>query len=132
MMRGLTLTLALSALLASNAALALSLGQIQPQSRLNQGFKADIEVFGVSATELPAIQVSLASAEAFAKAGVARPLWLTRLKFRAEPRDNGTAVIRVSSREAVQEPYVDFLIEVNWPRGKLLRQYSVLLDPPAR
>ena len=125
-----TLPLALCALLVSNAALALSLGQIQTQSALNQKFEAAIPLHGIEPAELPSVHASLASSEAFAKAGIARPYWLTRLKFHPEEDDGGTPVIRVQSRELVQEPYVDFLIEVTAPQGKLLRQYSVLLDPP--
>ncbi len=73
---------------------------------------------------------SLASPEEFNKAGVDRQYFLTDLKFTPVVKPNGKSVIRVTSTKPVREPYLNFLVEVLWPNGRLLREYTVLLDPP--
>ncbi len=73
---------------------------------------------------------SLASPEEFSKAGVDRLYYLTDLKFTPVVKPNGKSVIRVTSSKPVQEPYLNFLVQVLWPNGRLLREYTVLLDPP--
>ncbi|VEE15418.1 Tfp pilus assembly protein FimV-like protein [Ectopseudomonas mendocina] len=73
---------------------------------------------------------SLASPEEFVKAGVDRQYFLTDLKFTPVLKPNGKSVIRVTSSKAVREPYLNFLVEVLWPNGRLLREYTLLLDPP--
>src|SRR5690606_24966510 len=73
---------------------------------------------------------SLASPEEFAKAGVDRQYFLTDLKFTPVLKPNGKSVIRVTSSKTVREPYLNFLVEVLWPNGRLLREYTLLLDPP--
>jgi len=73
---------------------------------------------------------SLASPEEFNKAGVDRQYFLTDLKFTPVIKPNGKSVIRITSTKPVREPYVNFLVEVLWPNGRLLREYTLLLDPP--
>ena len=130
MVRKMSLTLMLCASVVSSGVSALGLGQIHPQSTLNQNFEGHIDLLSVKADELADVKVSLASADAFDKAGINRPFTLTKLRFRPEVRSDGSTVIRVTSREPIREPFLDFLIEVNWPNGKLLREFVVLLDPP--
>ncbi|MEW8186877.1 MAG: FimV/HubP family polar landmark protein, partial [Candidatus Thiodiazotropha endolucinida] len=101
-----------------------------PQSALNQAFKADIDLLSVSQEELQDVRVSLASREAFEKAGMERPYLLTGLKFAPMLTPAGKPVITISSSDAIREPFLNFLIEVNWPKGRLVREYTVLLDPP--
>ncbi|MEW8471068.1 MAG: FimV/HubP family polar landmark protein, partial [Candidatus Thiodiazotropha sp.] len=100
------------------------------QSALNQAFKADIDLLSVSQEELQDVRVSLASREAFEKAGMERPYLLTGLKFTPMLTPAGKPVISISSKDAIREPFLNFLIEVNWPKGRLVREYTVLLDPP--
>jgi len=130
MVRSLTLAVALALGTVSVPAHALGLGDINSRSALNQQFDADIDLLSVAAGELDSVRVGLASAEAFERAGVERPFFLTMLKFRPVRLENGDAVIRVSSDFPIREPFLNFLIEINWPRGKLVREYTVLLDPP--
>ena len=130
MVRSLTLAVAWALGTVCVPAHALGLGDIQSRSALNQQFNADIDLLSVAAGELDAVRVRLATAEAFEGAGVDRPFFLTLLKFRPQRLDNGKTVIRVTSDFPIREPFLNFLVEVNWPRGRLVREYTVLLDPP--
>ncbi|MES9825751.1 MAG: FimV/HubP family polar landmark protein [Candidatus Thiodiazotropha endolucinida] len=130
MIRKLSLAVAVATALSPVGALALGLGEINPQSALNQAFKADIDLLSVSQEELQDVRVSLASREAFEKAGMERPYLLTGLKFAPMLTPAGKPVISISSADAIREPFLNFLIEVNWPKGRLVREYTVLLDPP--
>ena len=130
MVRSLTLAVALALGTVSIPAHALGLGDINSKSALNQHFDADIDLLSVASGELESVRVRLATQEAFERAGIERPFFLTLLKFRPELLQSGKAVIRVSSDFPINEPFLNFLVEVNWPRGKLVREYTVLLDPP--
>ncbi|MEW8508486.1 MAG: FimV/HubP family polar landmark protein [Candidatus Thiodiazotropha sp.] len=130
MIRKLSLAVAVATALSPVGALALGLGEIHPQSALNQAFKADIDLLSVSQEELQDVRVSLASREAFEKAGMERPFLLTGLQFAPMLTPAGKPVISISSKDAIREPFLNFLIEVNWPKGRLVREYTVLLDPP--
>ncbi len=130
MLRGLTFAVALALGTVTVPAHALGLGDIRARSALNQEFNADIDLLSVAAGELDAVRVSLAEQKEFEKAGVERPFFLTLLKFLPARLEDGSTVIRVSSDFPVREPFLDFLVEVNWPRGRLIREYTVLLDPP--
>ncbi|TFH81307.1 FimV/HubP family polar landmark protein [Pseudomonas kribbensis] len=113
----------------STASLALGLGDITVHSALNQPLKADIalvDAAGLSAGELSA---SLASADEFGRAGVERVFFLNDLKF--TPILHGSRnLIRVTSTKPVNEPFLNFLVQLNQPNGHVLREYTVLIDPP--
>ena len=109
----------------------IGLGEIKTQSALNQNFKGEIQLLSVPRGELDTMRVKLASREAFAKVGSEYAPVLSRLKFEPVRRKDGSAVILVTSREVIREPFLDFLVEVNWPNGRLVKEYTVLLDPPA-
>jgi len=130
MLRGLTFAVALALGTVTVPVHALGLGDIKAQSALNQDFNADIDLLSVVAGELDAVRVELADQKEFDKAGVERPYFLTLLKFSPQRLESGETVIRVSSDFPIREPFLDFLVEVNWPRGRLIREYTVLLDPP--
>ncbi|MFD2112841.1 FimV/HubP family polar landmark protein [Thiorhodococcus fuscus] len=130
MSRKLILASAMTMALAGTDAFALGLGGLNTQSALNQPFLGEIELQDAQPDEIDAVKASLASSEAFAKAGVERYYYLTKLTFKPERSPQGGVVLRVSSREPIREPYMDFLVEVTWPAGKLLKEYTVLLDPP--
>ncbi|MBK1694068.1 hypothetical protein CKO09_04865 [Chromatium weissei] len=132
MSRKLILTSAATLLFASADIFALGLGEIRAYSGLNQPFKGEIELYDVTADERDAIQVSLASQEAFDKAGIERYYDLTKLKFTLDFPASGAAVITVTSREPIREPYLDMLLEVYWPKGQLVKEYTVLLEPAER
>ena len=130
MVRKLSLAVALVLGISPLSSYAVGLGNIQLNSALNQYFDAEIGLLSVDKDEIADIKVTLASPEAFRRSGIDRPFILSKLRFMAEETAGGKTVIRVSSRDPIREPFLNFLIEVNWPKGKLLREYTVLLDPP--
>lgn len=127
--RRLILGVASLAALHSGYGLALGLGDLHLQSALNQPLAATIELRDVAGIGPGDIRASLASAEAFERAGIERPFFLTDLRFVPTVIDS-RLVIRVESSRPVREPYLNFLVQLDRPDGALLREYTVLLDPP--
>lgn len=126
------LTLALASVLAmiSVSALALGLGEIRLNSYLNQRLDAEIELVSATADELAGLTVRLADRDAFERQGIERAAVLSSLNFEVIRRPNGTAYLKVSSKEPIKEPFLTFLVEARWARGRLLREYTLLIDPP--
>jgi pilus assembly protein FimV len=108
---------------------ALSLGDIRSNSSLNQPLRAKIELLSASAQEAQQLQVRLAPSNVFSRVGVDRPAFLNNLRF-SSTIENGKPVILVTSDAPISEPFVNFLLEVSWPNGQLLKEYTVMLDPP--
>lgn len=125
----LKLTLAVALALGSSNALALGLGMIQVKSGLNEPLVAEIPVTG-GPDETASVSVALAAAADFERVGLSRARIVVPLEFTVATGAKGNPVIRVTTQDAVRDPFLDFLIEVNWSKGKLLREYTVLLDPP--
>ncbi len=128
--RSTRLSLALVLLLSGNA-WALGLGEIRLDSALNAPMRAQIELLSATPEELENLQVALASQESFDRYGLDRPYYLQDLRF--EVVKSGSAqgnYIRVTSTSPMTEPFLTFLVEATWSRGRLLREYTVLLDPP--
>lgn len=111
-------------------AAALGIGDIKPHSNLNQALSADIPLVLSGSDSLDSIKVTLASPEAFAKAGVDRPHILSQLRFKPVRISQGRYTIQVNSTAVIQEPYLDFLVEVESAQGSMLREFTLLLDPP--
>lgn len=109
---------------------ALGLGEIRTNSALNENFKGEIELLSVQKGQLDTLKVGLAPAEVFARTGVERPFLLSQLRFKAVRKRDGHAVILVTSKVPIREPFLDFFVQVTWPQGKLVKEYTVLLDPP--
>ena len=130
MVRKLSLAIAVALGVAPIGVTALGLGDIKLHSALNQNLNADIELLSVEQGEISDVLVKLASADAYQSAGIDRPFFLSNLRFTPEQMPDGNSVIRVTSRDPIREPFLNFLIEVNWPKGSLVREYTVLLDPP--
>jgi pilus assembly protein FimV len=129
--RNLTKTLAIVSLLAPASGYSLGIGDIKLHSALNQNLNAEISLI-VSAGEKAAdIKVNLAPPDKFDEAGVPWASFLSKIKFTTVAGANGSVIIKLSSREAVKEPFLDLLLEVSWPKGSLYREFTVLLDPPA-
>ena len=122
--------LLMSALMSPSALFALGLGEIHLNSALNQPFDADIELVSATQEDLGALRAALANNETFAKYGLDRPAFLSDFTFRVFKGANGEDVLKVTSPRPVTEPFVTLLVEASWPRGRLLREYTVLLDPP--
>jgi pilus assembly protein FimV len=127
--RTLAYGLALLGCLAPGVIHALGLGDIEVDSALNQPLKARIELVAATPAELNSLRVRLASPEVFAEVGLDRPFYLTELQFNPVVQD-GIAFVDVTTRQSVREPFLNFLVEVSWSSGRLLREYTVLLDPP--
>lgn len=109
---------------------ALGLGNIEMRSALNQALDARIELLRARAGELKDLTITLASADTFKRAGMDRPAFLTQLRFEVVTNPSGAPYIQVKSSQPITEPFLNFLIEVNWPNGRLLREFTVLVDPP--
>ncbi|MEP6883344.1 MAG: FimV/HubP family polar landmark protein [Gammaproteobacteria bacterium] len=109
---------------------ALGLGEIHLNSALNEPMNADIDLIAATPDELTALRASLASREAFTRYGIDRPPFLATLSFKVGKGKDGREALLVRSADAIPEPFVTFLVEVNWARGRLMREYTVLLDPP--
>jgi len=130
MVRKTSLALVLALGMTPLGAMALGLGDIQLKSGLNQYLNADIELLSVGEEDIADIKAKLASPAAFERAGVDRPFLLSKLRFKTQRLADGAVAVHVTSREPIREPFLNFLVEVNWPKGKLVREYTVLLDPP--
>jgi pilus assembly protein FimV len=122
--------LLMSALMSPGALYALGLGEIHLKSALNQPFDAEIDLVSATQEDLGALRAALASNDTFVRYGLDRPAYLSEFNFRVTRGTGGRDVLRVTSPRPVTEPFVTLLVEANWPRGRLLREYTVLLDPP--
>ena len=127
--RLLLLTAALAALYCESA-FGLGLGGLKLDSALNQEFKAEIELTNTEGLAIEEILPNLASLGDFDRVGVERNYVLTNLRFRVIQNDSGNLVVRVTSQRPIIEPFLNFIVEVLWPNGRILREYTVLLDPP--
>ena len=130
MIRKLSLAVAVATALSPVGAFALGLGDINSQSALNQKFKAEIDLLSVDQEVIQDIRVNLASDDAFKRAGIERLFLLSGLRFEPMYSASGKPVINVTSEDPIREPFLNFLLEVNWPKGRMVREYTVLLDPP--
>jgi FimV-like protein len=109
--------------------MALGLGDITVHSGLNQPLKADIALVDVGGLTQNDLAARLATADEFAEAGVERVFFLNDLKFIPILHGN-RQMIRVTSSKPVNEPFLNFLVQLDQPNGRLLREYTVLIDPP--
>jgi pilus assembly protein FimV len=128
--RNLTKTLAVVSLLAPVSGYSLGIGDIKLHSALNQNLDAEISLIVSAGEKTSDIKVTLAPPDKFDEAGVPWSSFLSKIKFHTIASANGSMIIKLSSKEAVKEPFLDFLLEVNWPKGSLYREFTVLLDPP--
>lgn len=109
---------------------ALGLGEAEVKSSLNQPLRAEIELVSVKGLQENEILPGLATREEFLKAGVDRVYFLSDLRFTVEKNAAGNLVVILTSAKPVREPFLNFLVEVIWPSGRLLREYALLIDPP--
>ena len=123
------LGLATLILLPSNAR-ALGLGDIHLKSTLDAPLSADIDVVDANADDLSTLKASLASRDTFSHFGADYPSFLGTLSFTTQRAADGHAVIHVSSSGVADEPFATLLVEADWARGHVVREYTVLLDPP--
>jgi len=114
-----------SALGISSHVNALGMGELDLKSALNQPLEAEIELLNIEDLSDWEIKPILASEEEFSRAGVERLFFLTDIDFTVK----GNKVI-LKTNKPVTEPFLNFLVQVNWPSGRVLREYTLLLDPP--
>ncbi len=116
--------------LSTTGAWALSLGRITVQSALGEPLRAEIEVPEINAEEAASLTAKIASPQAFANAGLEYNPAMAGLQTSLQRRPDGRAYIRLSSDRAINEPFVDMIMEVSWSSGRILRDYTMLFDPP--
>ncbi len=117
-------------LFAAANAKALGLGDITLESALNQPLRANIPVVQLGGVRAEQISVQLASASDFARFSIDREAFLDNIRFDVQPA-GAEAVVQISTQDVVREPYLSFVLETRWPSGRLLSEYTVLLDLPA-
>ena len=110
---------------------ALGLGNIKMDSALNEPLKAEIELLSATKEDVKGLEVRLASREAFLRAGVDRSVLLSRIKFNVVKHGSKYFVV-LTTPQPIREPFLNFLVELNWKNGRMLREYTVLLDPADR
>jgi len=120
---------AVAAFTLSTCVSAVGMGGINVASALGQPLKADIELVSVNKAEKASLVARLASPDIYRGAGLEYP-YGTKFKFQIESRANGESYIKVSSAQPINDPFVSMLVELTWASGKLLREYTFLLDPP--
>ena len=130
MFRKSALAMAMLGAFASTNVVALGLGDIELKSALNQPLNAEVELLSATDPDLEELKVAIASSQAFASAGIERTLFLNKLQFSVGHNTAGKPVVHITSRDVVREPFLDFLLEMSWSKGRLVREYTVLVDPP--
>ncbi len=110
---------------------ALGLGELTLHSYLNEPFRAEVALLEADALNDSDVHVDLASDAEFDRLGVSRGFFLTRINFQVESDESGRRVV-LTTEAPLREPYLDFVVEVRWPDGRLLREYTVLMDLPPR
>ena len=123
--RALALLLALP-----SAAFALGLGDIRLLSPLNAPLEAEIEVNDIAPDEINTVQARLAPRESFSQLGLDYPTYLTSVQLRLVRTGDGRELIKVKSTDSITDPFITLLIQINWSHGQLMREYTMLLDPP--
>ena len=113
----------------SNAT-ALSLGRITVQSALGEPLRAEVEVPEINVDEAASLKASIASPEAFRAAGLDYNSAMASLQISLQRRTDGRAYIRISGDKAINDPFVDMILEARWASGRIVRDYTLLFDPP--
>lgn len=114
----------------ASSSFALGLGDLKLESFLNEPLKAEVDLLNTDGLHADEIRIRLATREDFERMGVDRAYFLTSIKFDVSVDSQGRGTIFISSDDPVLEPYLDFIVEARWPTGRLLREYTVLVDPP--
>src|SRR5580704_10334098 len=130
MSHGKTALTLMMALALPGGAQALGLGEIHLDSALDEPLAANIDIVGATAEDLEGITASIANRETFEHFDVDRPAFLSTVVFKISHDSRGRAVLAIRSTEACTEPLLNMLVDVRWRGGELIRQYTLLLDPP--
>lgn len=116
--------------LASSAIHAAGLGKLSVNSALGQPLSAEIELVSLQPGEFEALAARVASPEAYTEARIEYSPLLRQLRFTVERKADGRPILKISSGAPINEPFLDVLVELTWPAGRLVREYPILLDPP--
>ena len=116
--------------LATDPAYALGLGRITVQSSLGEALRAEIEVLQITVEEAASLRIGVASADAFKAAGLEYTTAVVGVQVNLQKRPDGRSFLRLSSSRPVTEPFVDLILEANWASGRVVRDYTMLFDPP--
>ena len=108
---------------------AAGLGRLSVQSALGQPLRAEVEVTALSKEEVGNVTAKLASQDQFKQAGLELNPALQNLRFTIEKRADGRHFVKITSVQPINEPFVDLMVELNWPAGRFVREYTFLLDP---
>jgi pilus assembly protein FimV len=130
MLRKLLLTLVFGLVIYTPLTHALGLGEIKLNSNLNEPLDAEITLLSVRGETAEQIIASLGSREDFERSSIERLYFLTRIRFETIEVNSNSIVVRLTTEDPVREPFLNFLVSLEWPNGKLLREYTLLLDPP--
>lgn len=110
---------------------ALGLGRLNVQSALGEPLRAEIDVTSLTPEEAGTLKLRIASPDAFRAAGVEYNAVLSDAQVSLQRRPDGRQVLRLSSDRSIVEPFVDIILEANWATGRLVREYTMLFDPPS-
>lgn len=108
---------------------AAGLGKLVLNSALGQPLSAEIDIVTTNRDEVSSLKASIATREAFAQAGINYEPNFSTIKISIESRVNGNPYIKLTSPQAINDPFLNILVELNWASGRILREYAVLLDP---
>ncbi len=117
--------------LSGTGAYALSLGRLTVQSALGEPLRAEVEIPEITADEAASLKAGVAQPEAFTAAGLEYSPALSSLQASVQRRPDGRAYLRLTSDRAVNDPFVDLILEASWASGRIVRDYTLLLDPPS-
>lgn len=109
---------------------ALSLGRIAVLSALGEPLRAEIDIPDINPEEAASLKASVASPEAFRAAGMDYNPTMSGLQISLQKRPDGRSYLRISSDRTVNDPYVDLILEASWSSGRIVRDYTMLFDPP--
>lgn len=124
-------SLALAGLLSALNAEALTLGRLKVLSALGQPLVAEIEVPDITPDEAGSLRVGVAGADAFKSAGLEYNSAVTSLTIAGKRRSDGRALLELRSTSPITEPFLDLVLEITWATGRMVRDYTLLLDPQA-
>jgi Tfp pilus assembly protein FimV len=127
--RYLTTALAATAFLACSPSYALGIGNIKLQSALNQNLKAEIALTLADGENPADFKIGLAPITKFDEAGIPWTVFLSKIQFQIVT-ENGKTIIKLSSKEALKEPFLDFVVEIKSPKNNVFREFTTLVDPP--
>ena len=117
--------------LSGTGAHALSLGRLTVQSALGEPLRAEIDIPEITAEEAASLKAGVALPDAFVAAGLDYSPAMSSLQATLQRRSDGRAYLRLSSERTINDPFVDLILEATWAQGRIVRDYTLLFDPPA-